>query len=615
MKRKLNQSLMSKKKGKVIPGDDTTSGGPGHDFLSGVTCHIHPANFGRKRLNIFQSQVQNYGGNMIQTLPLSSETISYIIFEESVDVVKLKQFFNPSAYCNTRFVRCTWLVECVKKKTKVDSKDHEIISVVDPTDKHKNKEYSVSEGEAKQPSPEHHHPSNKDGLLVTQLGEQENPITKIHTTDISTKEFSPDNFSPHSASVKEIENNIIVPCDSQLTQQCFNEEQKTLLHSGEVKTEEENRIINRLEALNEIQTEHDASQETVVSLVKPFPKALKDKFACARPSSSKVRDMNHHITAELDKLAAAYKSKKDTWRALGYQKAISAIRHHPREITSREEALSIPGVGERLADKVAEIVESGKLRKVSEVCEGEEANTLKLFTGVWGAGPTTAQSWYTQGFRTLQDLQLKATLTRHQQIGLKHYDDINTRIPREEVAEIEDYVRYAALSLKKGLIVMVCGSYRRGKLNCGDVDVLITHPDGHSHQHLFKPLLSCLKETGFITDDLVTQEDNGNQLKYLGVCRLPGEGRKHRRLDVIIVPYAEFAPATMYFTGSAHFNRSMRLLAIKMGMSLSEHGLRAGIVRQGREKLTDGHLLETPTEQSIFEHLGLEYRPPHERDH
>ncbi|KAG7174440.1 DNA polymerase lambda-like [Homarus americanus] len=444
---------------------------------------------------------------MIQTLPLSSETISYIIFEESVDVVKLKQFFNPSAYCNTRFVRCTWLVECVKKKTKVDSKDHEIISVVDPTDKHKNKEYSVSEGEAKQPSPEHHHPSNKDGLLVTQLGEQENPITKIHTTDISTKEFSPDNFSPHSASVKEIENNIIVPCDSQLTQQCFNEEQKTLLHSGE------------------------------------------------------VRDMNHHITAELDKLAAAYKSKKDTWRALGYQKAISAIRHHPREITSREEALSIPGVGERLADKVAEIVESGKLRKVSEVCEGEEANTLKLFTGVWGAGPTTAQSWYTQGFRTLQDLQLKATLTRHQQIGLKHYDDINTRIPREEVAEIEDYVRYAALSLKKGLIVMVCGSYRRGKLNCGDVDVLITHPDGHSHQHLFKPLLSCLKETGFITDDLVTQEDNGNQLKYLGVCRLPGEGRK------------------------------------------------------GREKLTDGHLLETPTEQSIFEHLGLEYRPPHERDH
>lgn len=61
-----------------------------------------------------------------------------------------------------------------------------------------------------------------------------------------------------------------------------------------------------------------------------------------------------------------------------------------------QEALSIHGVGERLADKVAEIVESGKLRKVSEVCEGEEAETLKLFMGVWGAGPSTAQSWYAQ---------------------------------------------------------------------------------------------------------------------------------------------------------------------------------------------------------------------------
>lgn len=100
--------------------------------------------------------------------------------------------------------------------------------------------------------------------------------------------------------------------------------------------------------------------------------------------------------------------------------------------------------------------------------------------------------------------------------------------------------------------MMVCGSYRRGKPTCGDVDVLITHPDGHSHELIFKPLLAHLKETGkwlkvvhsvveyavkflhpfkllvsgFLTDDLVTQEDNGNQKKYLGVCRLPGEGRK-----------------------------------------------------------------------------------------
>lgn len=63
---------------------------------------------------------------------------------------------------------------------------------------------------------------------------------------------------------------------------------------------------------------------------------FQEKFACARPSGKQVKDFNHHITAELEKLAAAYKSKKDTWRALGYQKAISAIRNYPRPITSRE---------------------------------------------------------------------------------------------------------------------------------------------------------------------------------------------------------------------------------------------------------------------------------------
>jgi len=144
--------------------------------------------------------------------------------------------------------------------------------------------------------------------------------------------------------------------------------------------------------------------------------------------------------------------------------------------------------------------------------------------------------------------------------------------------------------------------------------VLVTHEDEDALDDLFEKILAKLRKTAFLTDDLTVQRE-GNQQKYLGVCKLPKDGSKHRRLDIIVVPPQERACAMMYFTGSAHFNRSMRLLATKMGMSLSEHALVENVVRRRREKLNEGSAVATPTEESIFERLGLPYRAPHERNH
>jgi DNA polymerase/3'-5' exonuclease PolX len=52
-----------------------------------------------------------------------------------------------------------------------------------------------------------------------------------------------------------------------------------------------------------------------------------------------------------------------------------------------------------------------------------------------------------------------------------------------------------------------------------------------------------------------------------------------------------------------------------MNMSLSEHALTSNVARVKKEKVNEGYVLDTPTEQSIFEHLGLTYREPAERDH
>lgn len=57
-------------------------------------------------------------------------------------------------------------------------------------------------------------------------------------------------------------------------------------------------------------------------------------------------------------------------------------------------------------------------------------------------------------------------------------------------------VRISAQAFNPGLLCVACGSYRRGKATCGDVDVLITHPDGRSHQGIFSRLLDSLRQQG-----------------------------------------------------------------------------------------------------------------------
>lgn len=341
----------------------------------------------------------------------------------------------------------------------------------------------------------------------------------------------------------------------------------------------------------------------------------KGNWVCARSSADQLAvNHNHHITEKLEMLAKTYKNTKDSWRALAYQKAITALKAYKKPIESWKEAQSLTGVGKKMADKIWEIVESGTLRKLDNVMSDERTVIINLFNDVWGAGPSTAEKWVALGCKTLEDVQRLANPNHQQQVGLKHFHDFLDRMPREEAAEIERTVKDVAAVVAPGIIAHACGSYRRGKLTCGDVDVLITHPDGKSHQKIFPKIIDYLHKTGFLTDDLVTTHE-GNQQKYLGVCRLPGEQRKYRRLDIISVPYEEYACALLYFTGSAHFNRSMRLLAKKMGMTLSEHSLNSGVVRKRNEKVYGGHPLKTPTEESVFHHLGLEYRKPEERDH
>ena len=89
----------------------------------------------------------------------------------------------------------------------------------------------------------------------------------------------------------------------------------------------------------------------------------------------------------------------------------------------------------------------------------------------------------------------------------------------------------------------------------------------------------------------------------------------HRRLDLKVYPPEEYAYALLYFTGSDHFNRSMRAYAKSLGYTLSDRGLAHAITLPSKQRLRGKtNLVAAACEGDIFDALGLEWREPWERE-
>ena len=131
-------------------------------------------------------------------------------------------------------------------------------------------------------------------------------------------------------------------------------------------------------------------------------------------------------------------------------------------------------------------------------------------------------------------------------------------------------------------------------------------------------LINHLSETEFLSAHLVKPDSSHGRQSYMGICKLEGADF-HRRIDIKVYPRKYFAFALLYFTGSAHFNRSMRLFARKKGFSLSDKGLHPVIAQNFGQngKESDkfvGESIPCDSEKEIFEALHLPYRLPSERN-
>ena len=226
-------------------------------------------------------------------------------------------------------------------------------------------------------------------------------------------------------------------------------------------------------------------------------------------------------------------------------------------------------------------------------------------------------------FRSLADLAASppTDMTPHQHLGIVHHADLNTRIPRAEVAAIAALVMAEASRLDPTAELLVGGSYRRGAPSSGDVDIIVTRRGTSSADELvplLEDLVQALEQKGVL---VATLAEGGS--KWHGCCVLPDEAYAEkrererpvwRRIDFLLVPEAEYGAALIYFTGNDIFNWSLRLLASKKGMRLNQRGLYKEVMRgRNRVKVTEGVMVEGRDEKRIFEILGVKWREPRER--
>jgi predicted nucleotidyltransferase len=63
---------------------------------------------------------------------------------------------------------------------------------------------------------------------------------------------------------------------------------------------------------------------------------------------------------------------------------------------------------------------------------------------------------------------------------------------------------------------IIIGSYRRGKKDCGDIDVLLAHKTNRPIDRAMERLIDALTEIGFLTDHLTDPHKSKENDKYMG---------------------------------------------------------------------------------------------------
>ncbi|HAI14244.1 MAG TPA: DNA polymerase/3'-5' exonuclease PolX [Phycisphaerales bacterium] len=316
-------------------------------------------------------------------------------------------------------------------------------------------------------------------------------------------------------------------------------------------------------------------------------------------------DTNHQLAAIFQQMADVHTIlEDDRFRINAYAKAARVIGELPTDLADigAEVALlaKVEGIGKSTASKIAEFLQTGKIKAHEDVMQRIPHGLLDLLQ-VSGLGPkTVGLMWNQAGIESMEDLKEKLKtdeLTALPRMGKKSLDKIRKSIAFMEstggrvnigkALPIALWFIDQLKTLKQVTQVQYAGSLRRGKETIGDLDLLVAAREDDS-----KTISDFFIQLPVVTEVLAQGQTKSSVRTEHGV-----------QVDLRIVDPQHFGAALMYFTGSKEHNVAMRQRAIKMGMSLNEYAL-----------TKDDKPIAAKTEEDVFKALDLQWVAPEMRE-
>jgi len=314
---------------------------------------------------------------------------------------------------------------------------------------------------------------------------------------------------------------------------------------------------------------------------------------------------NQHVARILNEIADMLEMQGVEFKPRAYRRAartIESLGEPIEDVYAKGKLLDLPGVGDAIAKKVAEIIDTGTLGYYEELKKKTPVD-LESLLAVEGIGPKTVRLLYKKlGVKSLEDLQRAAEEHKIREVkglGPKTEENILGSIQMTKrsrgrtllgdalpiASEICERLRNVMRTARESVQVEAAGSLRRMKDTVGDIDIVASCKTASllSEEFARLPGIQKILEKGETKSSILF--DN------------------HLQVDLRVVEEPSFGSALMYFTGSKDHNIALRKLAISHGFKLNEYGLFKG------EQQIAGR-----TEDEIYGRLGLESIPPELRE-